>query len=98
MILIHLFCLSNLELIDQYDYIWLPDDDVLIYPDQINKLFNVADYYKLYLCQPFMVGVVSHSITKHVDNYILRYTNFVEVLAPLFNKQTCCFSSSIWFY
>ncbi len=86
--LIQSFYLDNPEFIEQYDYVWLPDDDVLIYPDQINKLFNVADYYKLDLCQPSMIGYVSHPITKHIDDCILRYTNFVEVLAPLFNKQT----------
>jgi hypothetical protein len=32
-----------------------------------------------------MNGYVSHEITKPVRNNVLRYTNFVEVLAPLFH-------------
>lgn len=86
--LIHSFHLNNPGFIEQYDYVWLPDDDVLIYTEEINKLFNIADNYKLDLCQPSMVGFVSHHITRPIDNCILRYTNFVEVLAPLFSKQT----------
>ncbi len=86
--LIKSFCNDNIKFIEKYYYIWLPDDDVLIYPNEINKLFNIADYYKLWLCQPAMIGHVSHNITRPVDDSILRYTNFVEVLAPLFNKET----------
>jgi hypothetical protein len=34
-----------------------------------------------------MDGYVSHNITLPVINNILRYTNFVEVLAPLFSLE-----------
>jgi hypothetical protein len=35
-----------------------------------------------------MDGYVSHEITKPVENSILRYTNFVEVLAPMFDLDS----------
>jgi hypothetical protein len=86
--LIKSFISTNLEFISTYDYIWLPDDDVDISTDNINRLFDTADEYKLSISQPSMGGYVSHEITKPVLGSILRYTNFVEVLAPLFNKET----------
>lgn len=35
-----------------YDYIWLPDDDLVISIDKINDLFNIATKNKIDLCQP----------------------------------------------
>lgn len=82
------FIQSNIDFISNYEYIWLPDDDVLIDTQHINKLFNIAKEYNLSITQPSMDGYVSHEITKPVPNSLLRYTNFVEVLAPLFNQET----------
>lgn len=82
------FIQDNINFISNYEYIWLPDDDVSILPKNINKLFNLAKEYKLNISQPAMEGYVSHEITRPVKDSILRYTNFVEVLAPLFDKET----------
>ena len=85
------FILSELEFISQYSYIWLPDNDVSISTKNINKLFELANKYKLSLCQPSMNGYVSHRITLPQPNNLLRYTNFVEVLAPMMNLETLLF-------
>jgi hypothetical protein len=75
-------------IISNYDYIWLPDTDILISVESINQLFTIAEKYKLSICQPSMDGYVSHLITQPIPNNILRYTSFVEILAPLFDLQT----------
>jgi len=82
------FIESNIEFISNYTHIWIPDNDVSISTENINKLFETADNLQLFICQPSMDGYVSHEITKPVSNSILRYTNFVEVLAPLFNLES----------
>ncbi len=82
------FIQSNLDFISNYKYIWFPDDDVSISTKNINRLFETATQYQLSICQPAMEGYVSHEITKPVSNNLLRYTNFVEVLAPLFNLES----------
>lgn len=79
---------NNLDIITKYSHIWLPDDDVMIKYNQINRLFKIANDYNLSICQPCMGGYISHEITKKVEGNLLRYTNFVEVLAPLFNLET----------
>ena len=80
--------LSSPELISEYKYIWLPDNDVSISTENINKMFEIAEQYDLYLAQPAMKGYVSHQITLPQPGNLLRYTNFVEVLAPLMNLET----------
>lgn len=80
--------LSSPEFISNYKYIWLPDNDVSISTENINKMFEIADKYNLCLAQPAMKGHVSHRITLPQPNNLLRYTSFVEVLAPLMNLET----------
>ena len=79
---------SDPEFISNYSYIWMPDNDVSISTEGINKLFELAEYYNLSLCQPAMKGYVSHPITVPQNDSKLRYTNFVEVLAPLMSLET----------
>jgi hypothetical protein len=85
--LIKSFIQSNLDLIQNYKYIWFPDDDIEISPSDVNKLFEISKLHDLYLSQPAMVGYVSHEITKPVSDNLMRYTNFVEVLAPMFKLE-----------
>jgi hypothetical protein len=89
--LIKSFIDKNPDLMSRYDYVWLPDDDISISADNLNKLFNMARTYNLLICQPAVVsphGRVSHKITKPVKDCKLRFTNFVEVMMPLFDVQT----------
>ena len=85
--LVKTFLKANPNLLDNYDYVWLPDDDVSIGSAALNSFFDIAIKYNLYLCQPAMTGYVSHKITKPRKFTLLRYTNFVEVLAPLMKKE-----------
>lgn len=71
-----------------YEYIWLPDVDIEISVESINKLFEYAKKFKLSLCQPSMNGFISHQITAQHSSNLLRYTSFVEILAPLFDFKT----------
>lgn len=79
---------ENIKIIKQYKYIWVPDDDIYISSNDINELFHTAEYYDLFLCQPSLLGYYSHDVTRPKYDNILRYTNFVEVMAPLFNIDT----------
>jgi hypothetical protein len=86
--LIKSFIEDNLEWISKFEYIWFPDDDIKINTENINRLFKIAKEYDLCLCQPSQLGYLSHQITLPQENSLLRYTNFVEVLAPLMNLET----------
>jgi hypothetical protein len=92
--LIKSFIDSHHELISRYEYVWLPDDDISISSDNLNKLFYTARQYNLQICQPAVIsplGKVAHKITRPIEGYKLRFTNFVEVMMPLFDVKTLLF-------
>ena len=76
------------DVIKQYDYFFILDDDITINVAGINKMFEIAQSYKLSICGPsFLPGSkISHDVTKHNPALKLAYTNFVEVNTPLFSK------------
>lgn len=86
--LIVLFLNQFPNIIADYDFVWLPDNDVSISTKSINQLFSIAKEQQLQLCQPAMTGYLSHPITKPAPRLLLRYTNFIEVLAPLMNTKS----------
>lgn len=71
-----------------YDYFWFPDDDLKSDCTSINKLFNLNKEYNLWLSQPALDGYVSHIIERRVEIFILRFTNFVEIICPMMNYET----------
>lgn len=81
------FISQNLDFVSKYEYIWFPDDDLQISSSDINSLFEIASSFNLDLCQPAASGYTSHPITSKVDDNVLRYTNFVEIMAPMFKKD-----------
>lgn len=79
---------ENPELLANYDYIWMPDDDIYLKPPDINKLFEIATKHELWICQPSIMGWYGLAVTLNQADSHLRYTNYVEIMCP-------CFKSSI---
>ncbi|WP_078428360.1 DUF707 domain-containing protein [Alkalihalobacterium alkalinitrilicum] len=73
----------------KYDAVWMPDDDISTDCSTIHQLFDLFTKYKLSLAQPSLSkdSYYSHDITRQVPRSILRYTNFVEVMVPLFSRE-----------
>lgn len=86
--LITKYLLENLSELENYDYFWFPDDDLLTNVNDINKIFEVSKQYDLWLCQPSLSGYVSYEIEKKVIGSMLRFTNFVEIICPLMSNDT----------
>ena len=72
-----------------YERIWLPDDDLACTPEAIDRFFMLADYHELHLCQPSLShdSYISHATTVHNPRFMLRRTNFIEVMAPLLTRE-----------
>jgi len=76
------------ELIERYARFWLPDEDLITDTANINRLFDHAAAQQLALAQP----ALSHDsyqtwpLLLHHPRYQLRFTRFVEVMAPLFDR------------
>jgi hypothetical protein len=72
-----------------YDLVWLPDDDLSATKAGINSLFDIIEQHALALAQPALTpdSYVSHLITLRNRSFHLRYTNFVEIMAPCFTRD-----------
>jgi hypothetical protein len=72
------------ELIDSYELIFLPDDDIETNAGQISRMFEIASARRLAVSQPALTqdSYFSHTHTLACRSFELRYTDFVEVMAP----------------
>ncbi len=80
---------ANRDRVLSYDYIWLPDDDLMARKADINLLFETCDRYKLEVAQPALTwdSYFGHLTTLRNPNYRIRFTNYVEIMAPCFSAH-----------
>lgn len=73
----------------RYEYIWIPDDDLVIDPEVIGLLFATMQKHDLWLAQPALLpeSQISWPITLACPSFQLRYTTFVELMAPCFKTS-----------
>ena len=81
--------IENSNILDEYDWIWMPDYDVNIPITEIEKLFVIAQEYNLNICQPCLTHDSYHSfpIVLNDPTKFIRYTNYVEIMCPLFKTE-----------
>lgn len=81
--------LEESELVASYAAVWFPDDDLLIDAAGISKMFDLFMAFDLALAQPALShdSHFSHPILLRDASYVLRYTNFVEVMGPVFSRE-----------
>ena len=72
------------ELLDRYDYVMLPDDDLMMTASGINRIFEVAVAHDLTIAQPAMSmdSFVSYPVLMRCPGFQLRYTNHLECMSP----------------
>ncbi|WP_053433332.1 DUF707 domain-containing protein [Sporosarcina globispora] len=77
------------EHIFNYDAVWIPDDDISTDYSTINQMLEIFMHYDLLLAQPALTkdSFYSHKITKRKRGCLLRYTQFAEVMAPIFSRE-----------
>lgn len=82
----------NLDIIQNYDYIWLPDDDIQSDSKTIKQIFQFAYDNELYITQPSVRrnGYWSHDSETY--NTAQRYEydfkpSEVEIMMPIFSKE-----------
>ena len=83
------FVINNIDLVGSYEQVWLPDDDIMIDGDSINRFFDLNIECGFDLSQPSLkiFSYVSHSITIRRPSHLARETNFVEIMAPCFSAR-----------
>lgn len=79
---------------ERWDAVWFPDDDVAVDAPTVERFFALFHERRLALAQPALTddSFWSHELTLACPSFSLRYTNFVEVMAPAFSRdalRTC---------
>jgi hypothetical protein len=72
----------------RYDYVWLPDDDLVARCDDINRMFELMRGLDLHLAQPSF-SADSHPrlmLAAHHPRFAVRYTSCVDTCAPAFSR------------
>lgn len=89
--------IKNNPFIFDYDAIMIACDDVDMNATKINKMFQIFMSYNLWLAQPALTrdSFYSHWVTLQDEGNKLRYTNFVESMAPVFSSDalSICWNS-----
>ncbi len=73
----------------EYDAVWLPDDDLAVDPAGIERLFDAFHRLDLALAQPALAdgSYFVYEVLLESSAFFARFTNFVEVMAPLFSRE-----------
>jgi hypothetical protein len=72
-----------------YDFVCFPDDDLAMSLETMNMLFTMCDHFGLDFAQPALTHdsyMASWGITMENSSFLLRYTNFVEIMIPVFSR------------
>ncbi len=79
---------SHREVVESYEAVWLPDDDLSISTEAINKLFDIFHENKLAVAQPAVKNnFYNYRSTSKRFFSKLRYVNFIEMMCPLFRTD-----------
>jgi hypothetical protein len=72
----------------EYDYIWLPDDDIFASQDTISRMFEAARALNLQLFAPALSegSYYAHFIAMRNRNFFARRVGFVEIMIPGFSR------------
>lgn len=78
---------NNPWILENYHYIFMPDDDVVIDCNSINTLFEWAAHNDIHLAQPSIAAKnFTWPITLQQTDCSHRYVTMVEIMAPLFSN------------
>lgn len=89
--LVRIFLQQNRAVCTQYAFVAFPDDDLQITVDQWNTMFDQGAQHKLDVFQPSLVNngpqYIKHTHLVSEPQCALRYTNFVEIMVPVFSQR-----------
>lgn len=72
-----------------YEYVWLPDDDIFASQATVNRMFELAKALHFDLCAPALHGssYYAHYVTMRNHRCFARRTGFVEIMVPCFRAS-----------
>lgn len=87
---LHDFIARHADLIAGYRYVLLPDDDLLFSSEEMSRFFSICARHGFAVAQPSLDydSFYSHPITIRRPLLSYRITDFVEVMAPCFRRDS----------
>ena len=86
--LVYDYLTNHQNFLEQYSYFFIPDDDIMTDAQSINRLFHLMEQYSLKIAQPALKdSYYTYPVTLQEHPFILRYTNFVEMMLPCFSRK-----------
>jgi len=75
---------SKSDVLRRYEYIWLPDDDIVTRSRDIDALFDAMRRFNLCIGQPSLTrdSFYTHFVLLSCPGFQLRFTNFIEIMVP----------------
>lgn len=72
------------SLFDRYEYVFFPDDDLILSADQVGKVFDLCSTHRLDIAQPGLTPESHcwHSLLLACPLFELRYINYIEPMCP----------------
>lgn len=80
-------CTRHWDLLQSYERIAFVCDDLDAAPTTWAQLFRLTKHYELDVAQPAVLGHTELPITRPKDGVLLRYTNWVEIMSPVFSPR-----------
>jgi len=75
----------------EYDYYWMPDEDISASSKTINKLFQEMKNFDLWMGQPSVStengSYISWDCFAHKPSLDIIYSNFIEIMCPCFSHE-----------
>jgi hypothetical protein len=89
--------LRDAEFWKNYSFLWIPDDDIELHVNEVNKMFDIVARENIPLSQPSLFPKnVDHPRLIHQQNYTedTKPTDFVEIQMPCFDVKV--FQDVVW--
>jgi hypothetical protein len=81
--------MTRCEFWRDYEYVWLPDDDLAVDQAGVDRIFELMAGMDLDIAQPALDwnSYASHLLALRWPHFSVRFTNFVEIMAPCFRRE-----------
>ena len=75
--------------VSKYEYIWCLDDDCLVDPLTVEKIFEFCKEHDLDLAQPSLEhgSIFTYPWSLQIPNAVMHITNMVEIMVPIFKQR-----------
>lgn len=80
---------AHADLIAQYDYVAVFDDDLMIVASDLTRLFETVSQHKLKIAQPALThnSHFTFACLLRDVSFRLRYVNYIEMMCPVFRQD-----------